>query len=69
MSPWAPSVAHYPIQVEGAGSHHVLADLWPPSSLPASSLSQREAGLASQCLPGNPQRLLPAGPQALHQDL
>lgn len=69
MSPWAPSVARYPTQVKLAWSHHVFADLWPPSNLPTSSSSQREAGVSSQPLSANPQRLLPAGPHALHKDL
>lgn len=69
MSPQASSVTRYPTQVKLAGSHHVLADLWPPSNLPTSSLSQHEAGLSSQPLSANPQRLLPAGPHALHKDL
>lgn len=51
-----------PTQVKLAGSHHVLANPWPPSNLPMSSLPQWEASFSSQAFSANPQSLLPASP-------
>lgn len=52
-----------PTQVKLAGSHHVLANLWPPSNLPMSSPPQWEASFSSQTFSANPQSLLPASPR------